>query len=127
MSSYFWAPISTATCIRCSKVGKMMIRYEDVLSLFVNLDKNGSAAKTRAIAHVDERSLFNFSEEDILQMIKAADAFTRTNHKLTTFQENSFYQLAKGLFATLYVCYFEQVREKLPIFALFLDIKIYET
>lgn len=54
-------------------------------------------------------------------MIKTDQDFVKKNHKPTMFYANYFHRHARALLDDLLVCHSEQDREKLPIFALFLD------
>lgn len=48
--------------------------------------------------HLDEPSIYIYSEEDIPLIIRATDAFVKIDHKAATFHANSFYRHARFRF-----------------------------
>lgn len=58
-----------------------MIRNQLVLLILEMLGKNTSAAKTLVISHLADLSLYISSVEEILLLIRDADAFVKHDHK----------------------------------------------
>lgn len=79
--SNFLAANSRAKHIRYRKVGKILIKHKDVLLLLGKRKKNAPAAKALSSTHLDDQSLYISSAKNVLLMIRAADAFLKSDHK----------------------------------------------
>lgn len=106
-SSNFLPAYSKAIHIRYVTVAKMLLKSQGVLLLSGKLEKDALVANTFGITHLDDSRLYTSSEEDILFMIQAANAFVKNDHKLVTFLVNFFYRKSKGIMDELQVRFFE--------------------
>lgn len=88
-----------------------MIKHQGVLRLFGKPGKNAPASMTIGINHLDDPSLYVSSEECILLMIEAADAFVNDYHKLAFFHADLICRHVRALINELHLCHLEQERE----------------
>lgn len=88
---------SKATCIRPISVGQMVINQQGLLPLLFKVGKDVPAARTVSITRLDNLSSYICSENDILLMNKAADAFDKNVHKHATFHANPLNRHANRL------------------------------
>lgn len=71
------------------RVGKKIIKNQDMFRLHGKLSKKASVANTHGITHLDGPSLYISPEKEIL-IIQAADTFVKDYHKPALFHANSF-------------------------------------
>lgn len=71
---------------------KMMKNHKCVVSLFVNLGRDGSLAKTLDSTNVDDAGLHIYSESRILLSIWAAYLFVKHGHNSSFFHVNAFHR-----------------------------------
>lgn len=69
----FIAGDSTATYISYFTVGKIMIKHQSMLRLFMKLRKDDIAASTVCITYLGKKSLPISSEENVFFMIQTPD------------------------------------------------------
>lgn len=116
-----------ATYIRSIILDKMMIRHQGVFSILVRLGIDARAVKTFCTMHLDEQSHNRSSKPNILFSIWAADTFVKTDHNTAPLHDSFPHRRAKALLDELHLHYLQQDKEKLSIFALFVDTKIPRT
>lgn len=104
----------------------MVIKHKDMLPIVLK-DRNAPAAKNFGTMHLDDPSLYNFSEKNILFMIQAADTLVKDDRKPASFHANSIYKNARGLFVELHTGHLERDEEQFPNFVLFVDTNLRRT
>lgn len=98
-----------------------------MLALLGKLGKDAPAETSPGILHLNDSSLYLFSDEDILLMAEAAGTLVKNDYRSDPFHARSFYRYAQAHLDELHPLHFEQDVEKLPTFALFLDTKLQQT
>lgn len=76
------------------------------------------------ITHLDDEGLHISTEEDILLMIQAADAFVNDDLKPAPFHASTFYCHRKAILDKFHVSHLAQGEEMLPKFVLLFQKKI---
>lgn len=124
MLSHVLAANSIATYIWYIRATKIMINYKGVLLLLGKLGKSDSPAKMLCITPPYDQSVHKSLREYMLIIIQGAAVLVENKQKAIPFHRKSFYKHARALLDELHVRYFEQEKERVPTFALFVDIKI---
>lgn len=68
----------------------MISEQNGVMPFIGKLGKKTSVALTAGITHLDEPTLYIFSDKAILQIIAAANAFVKNDHQSDQFEANLF-------------------------------------
>lgn len=76
--------------------GKKMFMHRDVLHLFLKQKRDAPATMTLVITYLDVRGFFICPQENILCLIRAADAYVRNYHNLASFNANYFHRHASA-------------------------------
>lgn len=85
VSSCLLAAKSIGTYVRYIKVATMIRKHQGGLSIPLKLSKDAQEATTFRITLFDDKSFYISSEEDILLITQAADAFDKNHHKSASF------------------------------------------
>lgn len=75
MSSKFLASNGRAIHLRNTRVQKISIKHQGMLSLLLKVGMNAPVAKTLSITYLDDPNLYISLKEGILLMIQVADTF----------------------------------------------------
>lgn len=103
----FWSDIICSNCvaasfkviyIRYATVGEIMMMHGIVLSLFVKLSRNGSAARVLAITYLHESNHYISSQENFFLIIREASTLVQNHYIVSLFQANSFHSHVTQLF-----------------------------
>lgn len=65
-----------------------MIKHEGMHPLLEKLGKDALVPKNHGITHLDDASLYIFSEKDILLMIQGADPFVKNDRETAPLYAN---------------------------------------
>lgn len=101
-----------------------MNKHQGMLQLLGNVGEDDPAAMTVATSYVNYPCLYISSDEDIILMNHAADAFVKNSYKHALFHTKSFHSNDRVLLDHMHICHLRQGQEKFPNFALFLVKKI---
>lgn len=99
---------SKATYIRYITVVELRTKHHGVLTFLVKLSKVCSAETALGITHLDDSSLYNFSEVDIFLMTRPADVSVKNDHTPDCPRKNSVYGHIWSLLDELQIRYLEQ-------------------
>lgn len=82
-----------------------MIKNGGVIPAILKLDNVFTAEKSVGTISVDDASLYISSEDEIILMIQAAEAFVNNDHKPAIFHANFFHRPTKPLLEDMHACH----------------------